>query len=476
MKEDILNAKTLDVTSLKDEIKNLENKNSEQEEPPKKEKKKLSKKQKIVLFSSIGAFLVIAVTVTLVLLFSKSFNVTFNYDNGDANLVVSVKKNESVEKPNVDPQKDGYVFEGWYDGTTKYDFNKKVTSNLTIKAKYNKEDLEIEDIDITPDEISVLVGETTELSIEITPKEILGAEVTFESSKPTIATVDEKGVVTGVKKGIVIITATTKNGKTAQSKIIIEENIIEVESITITPSSASLSVGEKISFTATVNPIDATNQKVSWMIEDRSVASVQNGLVTAIKSGKTNLIVKVGEKTETIPIEVKEVAVTSVEIKANKRYLFDGQGDQLSAIIKPDGAYDRDVTWSLDNNNCASISESGIITASLKSECAGGATKTVTAKTANGKTATVSIVIEPVLKVTKNDLNISNDQVIDLIINEEVVFIANTSVSYKVSCSDSSSLTSTTDTKLTITPKDACTIDITSKAGQTMQFHTSIGS
>lgn len=39
----------------------------------------------------------------------------------------------------VDPVKDGYVFAGWYNGSTKYDFPQTVTSNITLSAKWVNE-------------------------------------------------------------------------------------------------------------------------------------------------------------------------------------------------------------------------------------------------------------------------------------------------------------------------------------------------
>ena len=39
----------------------------------------------------------------------------------------------------VIPEKDGYAFAGWYNGSTKYDFTQTVTSNITLTAKWVNE-------------------------------------------------------------------------------------------------------------------------------------------------------------------------------------------------------------------------------------------------------------------------------------------------------------------------------------------------
>ena len=60
------------------------------------------------------------------------------------------------------------------------------------------------------------VGETTQLIAEVRPSNAADTSVTWESSDPSVATVDENGVVTGVSEGTAIITVTSnETGVTA---------------------------------------------------------------------------------------------------------------------------------------------------------------------------------------------------------------------------------------------------------------------
>lgn len=63
--------------------------------------------------------------------------VTFDND-GDKN-TVDVECNTVVDEPNT-PTKDGYVFDGWYNGDTKFDFTTPITSDLTLTAKWKEKD------------------------------------------------------------------------------------------------------------------------------------------------------------------------------------------------------------------------------------------------------------------------------------------------------------------------------------------------
>lgn len=76
------------------------------------------------------------------------YTVTFDSNGGSTIANKIVEKNKTVAKP-ADPTKTGYTFKGWYLGETKYDFNTKVTKNITLKAIWEKNAVisyEIEDI------------------------------------------------------------------------------------------------------------------------------------------------------------------------------------------------------------------------------------------------------------------------------------------------------------------------------------------
>ena len=67
----------------------------------------------------------------------QTFTVTFNSDGGSSVNKQYVNENETVTNPGS-PTKSGYTFAGWYLNGSKYDFNKAVTSDITLKAKWNK--------------------------------------------------------------------------------------------------------------------------------------------------------------------------------------------------------------------------------------------------------------------------------------------------------------------------------------------------
>ena len=69
------------------------------------------------------------------------YEVIFNIDGKET--IVNINKGNKVETIE-EPKKEGYTFDGWYLGEEKYDFNKEVTSDLTLVAKWTKNNVQEE--------------------------------------------------------------------------------------------------------------------------------------------------------------------------------------------------------------------------------------------------------------------------------------------------------------------------------------------
>ncbi len=68
----------------------------------------------------------------------SSFTVKFNSDGGSKVDNQTVKEGEKAKEP-TKVTKEGYVLDGWYLNSEKYDFNKKVTKNITLTAKWSED-------------------------------------------------------------------------------------------------------------------------------------------------------------------------------------------------------------------------------------------------------------------------------------------------------------------------------------------------
>ncbi len=78
------------------------------------------------------------------------YKVVFDSDGGSSVNTQEVSPGTSVKKP-TDPVKDGYIFEGWYFGDSKFDFSKKITQDMTLKAKWKEKKSDTKKPDKTDD-------------------------------------------------------------------------------------------------------------------------------------------------------------------------------------------------------------------------------------------------------------------------------------------------------------------------------------
>lgn len=136
----------------------------------------------------------------------------------------------------------------------------------------------VKSIAFTEKSAAAYAGETTQLSWITEPANATNPGVTFQSSNPKVAVVDENGVVTGVSRGNASITATTVDGsrRKAQIQVRVGEHVTGVQMVR---EHAYIDLNETATAGATIYPKDATNKNMTWVSSDESV-------VTA--NGKTN--------------------------------------------------------------------------------------------------------------------------------------------------------------------------------------------
>ena len=98
------------------------------------------KKKNVVIVVSVFVALIIIGVVAFLLLSNKKVTISFNVDGGTAVESIKVKKGEEVKLPTT--TKEGYVFEGWYDGNTKLEEKAKFEKDVTLKANWLDEEAE----------------------------------------------------------------------------------------------------------------------------------------------------------------------------------------------------------------------------------------------------------------------------------------------------------------------------------------------
>ena len=263
-----------------------------------------------------------------------------------------------------------------------------------------EKDVPVSSVTISQATAEMLIGETIQLSAKVLPNEASDKTVSWASSKQSAATVSNTGLVTAIAEGISTITASA-GGKSGTCTITVSKKVVEVSSVELDKTSAQLKAGETVTLTATVKPDDATDKTVTWSTSDSSVATVDNGVVTAIKVGSATITAKAGDKSATCSISVVPTLVTNVTLDQTNASLRVGETVTLTATVKPDDATDKAVTWTTSDASVATV-DNGVVTANKVGSA------TITAK-AGDKSATcsISVVPIPVTSVTLDQTNAS---------------------------------------------------------------------
>ncbi len=117
--------------------------------------------------------------------------------------------------------------------------------------------------------------------------------LTWKSSNPEVATVDNNGKVTAVKDGTTTITVTTVNGKEATCTVTVTKKPVPIESVSLNKTTLTLEEQQAETLVATINPSDTTDDTtLTWKSNNPEVATVdQEGKVTAVKEGVATITV-----------------------------------------------------------------------------------------------------------------------------------------------------------------------------------------
>ena len=249
-----------------------------------------------------------------------------------------------------------------------------------LLASCAKEIVEVHVTDVALDrtEATLMEGETLTLSATVSPNDAKDKTLIWSSTDETVATVSE-GVVTAVSEGMTTIAATSVDGDiSATCTVTVKPKVIAVESVSLDKSSLTITEGREASLTVTVKPENATNRNVTWTSSDENIASVEAGIITALKAGSATIsaVSEDGGKTAECKVTVSAIGLT---LDRTSLDLCTGEKFRLSASFTPDDAPTRNLTWSSSDDAVVSVSQDGEVTAVAEG------TATVTVATEDGE-------------------------------------------------------------------------------------------
>ncbi|MCR5304025.1 MAG: Ig-like domain-containing protein, partial [Lachnospiraceae bacterium] len=155
------------------------------------------------------------------------------------------------------------------------------------------DDVAVSSVTLDKTSLSLKKGNTATLTATVLPTDATNTNVTWKSSKESVATVSN-GTVTAVAAGSATITVTSVYDTTKSASCTVtvtedseeeEDSDVAVTSVTLNKTTLSLAKGNTATLTATIAPSNATNKNITWKSGNESVATVSNGTVTAVAAG-----------------------------------------------------------------------------------------------------------------------------------------------------------------------------------------------
>lgn len=160
--------------------------------------------------------------------------------------------------------------------------------------------------------------------------------------------------------------------KEVKATLIYEKANQLVEKIELNKTKIEIFAGDSVKLIATIIPKNANEQDVEWESSSTDIATINNGVVTAIAPGNVTITARSKDSagveatcSVTVNPAQSAVRVTGVTLDKNSLNLNLGENNiyQLIATIAPDGATVKDVLWSSSDNSVATVDESGLVTA-----------------------------------------------------------------------------------------------------------------
>ena len=250
-------------------------------------------------------------------------------------------------------------------------------------------------IEVTPLTATLAINETEQFNATVLDQDsnaMTDVAINWTSGNETVGTIDADGVFTALAAGTANVTATAGN-VTGEATVTVSAEELSLDSIQVTPLTATLAINETEQFNATA--LDQfgnamTDVAINWTSGNEAVGTIDaEGVFTALAAGTTNVTATADNVTGSATVIVEEPILDSIQVTPTGATL--GIGDTQRFIVTArdqDGNVMSDVAinWTSSNETVGTIDADGFFSA------LDDGTATVTA-TAENVTATANVTV-----------------------------------------------------------------------------------
>ena len=177
----------------------------------------------------------------------------------------------------------------------------------------------IEGIELDQTKAMLQPGNTLQLQATLSGEEAVDRRVEWCSSNTDIVTVDQNGFVTALKMGQADVTAIALDGGLNAVCHVVVYDAFELNQLKFSKTKYQMISGNELTLSYVSEPVLTKEQMLTavWGSSNEEVATVKDGIVTAFKSGSTEITVEVGGLSTTCQVEVvSPMEITGIESTA----------------------------------------------------------------------------------------------------------------------------------------------------------------
>lgn len=229
---------------------------------------------------------------------------------------------------------------------------------------------------------SLSVGSSVQLEAAVSPEDY-SCHISWKSSDTSVLRVLSNGKVVAVGQGEAVITASVGECTSSVTITVTGEQPGEsgLTGVSLDRYTLTLYAGEEAEqLTATLKP-EGTEATIRWTSSNQTAATVsQDGKVTPLSAGVTVVTAAAGDYRASciVTVQPERVRVTGIRFDEPTHTLMMGSTVTLQPIIAPDDATVKNLTWVSSDEQTATVSRTGIVTALSVGET------TITATTVDG--------------------------------------------------------------------------------------------
>lgn len=220
---------------------------------------------------------------------------------------------------------------------------------------------------ITSKNVAVYPGKTAKINVKYSNTTAQTTKV-WSSSNTKVATVNQNGVVKGVKAGKAKISLTVQNPGDAQALVVSCNVTVKqyVTSIKLNAAKKAIYNGKSFVLKATVNPKNAAYKAVTYKSSNTRIATVTSkGVVKGIKPGRVTITVTArdgSKKAAKCQVTVVQQKATKLKISAKKTTTLKKKGAsvKIKATLYPSNTYNKLIKVSSSKKGIVKLSASKI--------------------------------------------------------------------------------------------------------------------